>query len=173
MMCSSLIYQCNEKQLASKGPVMKVGVDTLLSFSFVKEIGQLKHQSCLNISFVICIKLLVMNIHQNIRAKIKTKMLMFVTIEIFINIFFSFHAPKLSCIIVCVSFNILIVVFCFYQFCTYLRCGMNINYNFQIVNKIDLTSNFNGRRVQLLNTMSTHFSRHIKRINYASLSSTL
>ena len=86
-MCSSLIYHCNEKQWASKGPVMKVGVDTLLSFSFVKEIGQLKHQFCLNVSFVICIKLLVMNIHQNIRAKIKTKMLMVVTIEIFINIF--------------------------------------------------------------------------------------
>ena len=152
---------------------MKDGIDMLLSFCFVKEMGQLKHQSCLNISFVICIKLLVMNIHQHIRAKIKTKMLMFVTIEIFINIFFSFHAPKLSCIMFCVSFNILIVVFCFCQFCTYLRCGMNINYNFRIVNKIDLTSNFNGWRVQLLNTMITHFSRHIKRINYASLSSTL
>ena len=70
--------------------VLKDGVDTLLSFSFVKEIGQLKHQFCLNISFVICIKLLVMNIHQNIRAKIKTKMLMVVTIEIFIIIFSHF-----------------------------------------------------------------------------------
>ena len=50
---------------------MKDGVDTLLSFFFVKDIDQLKHQSCLNNSFVICIKLLVMNIHQNIRAKLK------------------------------------------------------------------------------------------------------
>ena len=69
----------------------------------------------------------------------------------------------------CVSFNILIVVFCFYQFCTYLRCGLNINHNFQIVNKIGLTSSFNGWRVQLLNTMTTYFSRRIKRTNYASL----